>query len=304
MQVEAGAPLVVLRRDGAPGSRDRGEPLDLSAICATGDGDDPVYQRLQRFLLGYDLDEASVRRTIEEYRRYRATKPVATTLDPEEQDALELFVDIGLLYRPAPDLPSNIDDDDPPEELSSPQERLLAYLASLDPDRSSLPGGYRRRLRRVLARYGVPGLERTPALEEALLWMFRSLGRFEETALVVATILESRLAATSADATAVSPVGDGGTDTSAGKRLRALLVRVAGVAELRQQTVADLARELRFRYFEEPVLELAFRAVYEDTDRMLDALRARSRGFTARKLDRSGRLLSPTAACPASATLR
>ena len=89
-----------------------------------------------------------------------------------------------------------------------------------------------------------------------------------------ATILESRLAATSADATAVSPVGDGGTDTAAGKRLRALLVRVAGVAELRQQTVADLARELRFRYFEEPVLELAFRAVYEDTDRMLDALRA------------------------------
>ena len=67
-------------------------------------------------------------------------------------------------------------------------------------------------------------------------------------------------------ATDVSPPGAGGdrvADSAAAQHLRALLLRVAGAAELRQQTVADLARELRFRYFEEPVLELAFRAVYD-----------------------------------------
>ena len=280
MQVEAGAPLVVLRPVERPSGRSwASEPVDLSAMCVDGDGDEPPYQRLRPYLLGYDLEESSVRRLLEEYRKFRASRPVSRALDPEEEDALALFVDIGLLFRPAPDLADNVQGDEPPEESSpSTQEHLLTYLASLDPDRSRLPAGYRRRLRRALARYGVDSLERTPALEEALLWMFRSLRRFEETAEVVTTILQSRLVAAAATAgadvaSAGPPGGDRVADSAAAQQLRALLLRVAGAAELRQQTVADLARELRFRYFEEPVLEQAFRAVYTETDRLLDALR-------------------------------
>ena len=288
MQVEAGAPLVVLRPVERPSGRSwTSEPVDLSAICVDGDGDEPPYQRLRPYLLGYDLDESSVRRLLEEYRKFRASRPVSRALDPEEEDALGLFVDIGLLFRPAPDVADNVQGDEPPEESSpSTQEHLLTYLAFLDPDRSRLPGGYRRRLRRALARYGVDSLERTPALEEALLWMFRSLRRFEETAEVVTTILQSRLLAAAATAGADvasdgqlggqpggQPGGDRVADSAAAQQLRALLLRVAGAAELRQQTVADLARELRFRYFEEPVLEQAFRAVYTEIDRLLDALR-------------------------------
>ena len=280
MQVEAGAPLVVLRPVERPSGRSwASEPVDLSAMCVDGDGDEPPYQRLRPYLLGYDLEESSVRRLLEEYRKFRASKPVSRAPDPEEEDALALFVDIGLLFRPAPDLADNVQGDEPPEESSpSTQEHLLTYLASLDPDRSRLPAGYRRRLRRALARYGVDSLERTPALEEALLWMFRSLRRFEETAEVVTTILQSRLVAAAATAGAdVASAGPSGgdrvADSAAAQQLRALLLRVAGAAELRQQTVADLARELRFRYFEEPVLEQAFRAVYTETDRLLDALR-------------------------------
>ncbi len=281
MQVEAGAPLVWLQpveRPGGPGWTS--EPLDLSMMCAGRDGDEPVYPRLRSYLLGYDLDQPAARRVLDRYRRDRAAKPAGRALDEEEADALELFVDIGLLYRPTPDLLDNIENDDPSEDLSSTQEHLLTYLASLDPDRSQLPAGYRRRLLRALERYGVRSLDRTPALEEALLRMFRSFRRFEETAQVVTAILGSRLAKTTVTANddAVAAANDGSPDLAADQALRTLLLRVAGAAELRQQTVADLARELRFRYFEEPVLELAFRTVYADTDRLLDALKEDPQG--------------------------
>jgi len=299
MQVEAGALLVSLQPTERPSERAwMSDPLDLSAMCVVGDGDDPPYRRLRPYLLGYDLDQPSVRRSLDRYRRQRAATPAGGEIDPDEADALELFVDVGLLYRPTPDLLDNLDSDDPPEELSSTQEHLLTYLATLDPDRSRLPAGYRRRLLRALARYGVDSLDRTPALEEALLWMFRSFRRFEDTAQVVTAILESRLAARSdAPADGAAPNADSGTVSGTGTgtggapsdgtapnadsglsvlaadgALRNLLLRVAGAAELRQQTVADLARELRFQYYEEPVLEEAFRAVYAGTDRLLDAL--------------------------------
>ena len=128
MQVEAGAPLVWLQPVEEPaGHAWTSEPVDLSLMCA-GDGDAPVYPRLRSYLLGYDLDQPAVRRSLDRYRRERAAKPPGRGLDEEEADALELFVDIGLLYRPAPDLLDNIESDDPPEELSSTQEQLLTYL--------------------------------------------------------------------------------------------------------------------------------------------------------------------------------
>ena len=51
------------------------------------------------------------------------------------------------------------------------------------------------RLETALARYGVHGLERTPELDAAVVWMFRSFARVSELVPVVMSILERRLRA-------------------------------------------------------------------------------------------------------------
>src|SRR5207248_933245 len=105
-----------------------------------------------------------------------------------EDSLIDLFTDVGSLYRPRSET-------EPEDALAAggTQEHLLAYLQWLDADRAGLPTGYRRRLETALRRYGVPGLDRTPELEEAVVWMFRSFRRVDELAPVVTSILERRL---------------------------------------------------------------------------------------------------------------
>ena len=76
-----------------------------------------------------------------------------------------------------------------------------------------------------------------------MLWMFRSFSRVPEAAPYVAAILERRLA----QATTRVP--------SADRETRQRLERLAAAAEGRQQLVADLARDVLFHWFDEPVLD-------------------------------------------------
>ena len=75
-----------------------------------------------------------------------------------------------------------------------------------------------------------------------MLWMFRSFSRVPAAAPYVAAILQRRLAHVSQ----LAPVADLAT--------RQRLERLAAAAEGRQQLVADLARDVLFHCFDEPVL--------------------------------------------------
>ena len=77
--------------------------------------------------------------------------------------------------------------------VTSAREYLLGYLQWLDPDRVGLPEPVRRRLARVLARYGVTDLRRSPALEQAVVLFFGSQARLPQLAGAVTGILERRL---------------------------------------------------------------------------------------------------------------
>ena len=57
-------------------------------------------------------------------------------------------------------------------ELGSPQEHLHAFLRSLDAEAEGLPDRFVAHLERALAHYGVDGLERTAALEDAAYRLF------------------------------------------------------------------------------------------------------------------------------------
>ncbi|TMS00285.1 carboxyl transferase domain-containing protein [Nonomuraea basaltis] len=202
-----------------------------------------AYDALCGCLLGFDLDP----------REIGLPEPVEAPDDPEllacEEAFLDLFADVSGLYRPLPE----------PEEpeSASAQEYILSYLQWLDPDRAGLPPAFRARLERVLARYGVSGLERTPWLEEAVVWMFRSFRRAHDLVPAVAAVLERRLRHRGL------PPPD-----------RALMDRLAVAAQVRHSVVADLARDVRFHYFDEPQHERALAAVYAEMESHLDALAA------------------------------
>ncbi len=96
---------------------------------------------------------------------------------------------------------------------------------------------------RALARYGVRSLERTPELEAAVMWLFRSFARLAELHGVVIAILQRRL-----EHRARCVVGPA----------EARPARPAGRAtQGRQQAVADLARDMLFHFFDEPSMEAA-----------------------------------------------
>jgi acetyl/propionyl-CoA carboxylase alpha subunit/acetyl-CoA carboxylase carboxyltransferase component len=261
-QVGVGAPLLRIRAS-APAEAGSAAvaALDLTGMEARPTPGTPpcerVFGSLRAYLLGYDLDPAALRRLLVEQRRLGEVSPPA---DPGllacEDGLLDLFAEVGALYRPRTET-------QPDDTLTaaSTQEYLLAFLQWLDPDRAGLPDAYRVRLEAALARYGVESLQRTPELDAAVVWMFRSFSRVGQLAPVVASILERRLRA-----------GDE-LARQADDDMRARLNRLASAAQGRYQDIADLARDVRFRYFDEPVLEALVEAEYDATEAALDAAR-------------------------------
>jgi acetyl/propionyl-CoA carboxylase alpha subunit/acetyl-CoA carboxylase carboxyltransferase component len=255
-QVVAGAPLMRIRATPPDDScLQPSTEADLSALSVPEPvGDQPcaqVFAALSNYLLGYDLDPVTVDGLLARQRALAETVPPD---DPDlvrcEDGLLDLFADVGSLYRPRTD-----------PAFAETQEYLLSYLQWLDPERAGLPDRYRERLRTALRRYGVTGFERTPALEAAVVWMYRSFSRVRELAPAVVAILQRRLRHCSA-LTAVTPAA----------QLRARLDRLAAAAQGRQQAVADLARDVRFRFLDEPLLAALLEAEYAEVDAHLAML--------------------------------
>jgi acetyl/propionyl-CoA carboxylase alpha subunit/acetyl-CoA carboxylase carboxyltransferase component len=260
-QVGAGAPILHIRASEAAAGPVAGPgTLDLSGLEARPAAGTPpcerVFGSLRNYLLGYDLDPATLKRLLVEQRRLGEVSPPA---DPGllrcEDALLDLFAEVGALYRPRTET-------QPEDALtaSSTQEYLLAFLQWLDPERAGLPAAYRSRLEAALARYGVAGLDRTPDLDAAVVWMFRSFSRVGELAPVVTSILERRLRAGAVLA------------RRADEDMRARLDRLATATQGRQQGIAGLARDVRFHYFDEPVLEALVSREYVETEQVLDTL--------------------------------
>ncbi|MGE5696011.1 MAG: carboxyl transferase domain-containing protein, partial [Candidatus Sericytochromatia bacterium] len=258
VQVEAGAPIVRI----ATADADQGMPAGAVSIAGLTDSEpadtapaEQVYEALRSYLLGYDLDPGSVQTMLA--RQHELSETAAAT-DPDllrcEDELLDVFTDISSLYRPRGETDSE-------EALftGSTQEYLLSYLQWLDADRADLPSSFRRRLEQALQRYGVRGLDRTPALEDAVVWMFRSFKRVAELVPAVTAILERRLRH-------LSELGH-----LADEQMRARLDRLAAI-QGRQQVVADLARDVRFHYFDEPLLAVTVAEEYARVQGDLDAL--------------------------------
>ena len=222
--VEAGRPLLSVEPlEDAPAAG-QGDRIGFAAAEATADGLD----RLRWLVLGYDLPDADVRQIVD---GLLAAQPDLA----REHALLELYADVRALNRPHPDPGSEA------AAMGSPQEHLHEFLHSLDPAAEGLPERFIAHLERAVSHYGIDGLERTAALEDAGYRLFLSQQRAAAARGAVQAILTRRLE----------------QDEPAGEPLRAVLDRLEGTLAQREPALAELARELRWRACDEPLVETA-----------------------------------------------
>ena len=215
-----------------------------------------VLEELRHLMLGADIHPSESRKLVEEYTRLRGSLPSGHgELLRSEDEILNVFVDLSALFRrqAAPE------DQEDAGRLSS-REYLLTYLRTMESRGNALPASFLEKLRRALCHYGDDSLDPTPSLQGRLLMIFMAHQRFEQQVPAIAAILERRLA------TAEELAGQAGQDFSF------LLDRLSAISEGRSAVLNDLAREIKYRYFDFPAFEQSRRAVYAEMDGHLDHL--------------------------------
>ncbi len=190
-------------------------------------------------------------------------------LIPGEHRLLSMFAELSALSRAR-----QREDDADAELLHSPQEHLHLWLRSLDVEAEGLPESFVAQLRRALGHYGIDGLERTPALEVACHRLFLAQQRAPAARAAIIATLDRRLE----DADQLA--GHVGED------FREILDRLVVALEGQDQIVADLAREVRFSYFDERVIAAARERVYAEICAATGGPRRRSAAPRARPADR------------------
>ncbi|MBV9832174.1 MAG: fused acetyl/propionyl-CoA carboxylase subunit alpha/methylmalonyl-CoA decarboxylase subunit alpha, partial [Marmoricola sp.] len=241
-QVETGAALIKLEQLGEAVEESAGETgpaLDLPA----DDGVDQQTRRararaaLSAVVLGYDVPPEDQDAALSEYLAVRdCADDDAVTAD--EVSLLETFTDLAELTRNRP-----VDEDRQSElRVHSSREHFHTFLQSFDVDRGGLPETFRARLTRVLRHYGVDSLERTPELEGAVFRIFLAQQRTTPEVALVSALLGSWSRET-------PPTG------RLAVRAREVLERLGRVPQSRYPAVGDLARSVRFRWFDQPAVD-------------------------------------------------
>jgi acetyl/propionyl-CoA carboxylase alpha subunit/acetyl-CoA carboxylase carboxyltransferase component len=213
-------------------------------------------RRLEWLVLGYDVGAGEVEGIVADLHGECAD---ALACDPEllagEHRLLAMFADVRALSRP------RHDEADPETPwLRSPQEHLNAWLGSLDAEAEALPAAFVDLLRAALAHYAITDLDRTPALEEACYRLYLAQERAQTARAAIVAILDRRLEQAAPLAGSISA------------DFREALDHLVAATDARDAVVADLAREVRYRYFDEPVIAAARERVYAEMEAHVAAL--------------------------------
>jgi acetyl/propionyl-CoA carboxylase alpha subunit/acetyl-CoA carboxylase carboxyltransferase component len=246
-QVQAGAPLLRLEpveEEGEGAAAAAGDRLTFDDVV-TPKVDDPraraleALETLRSFLAGFDLTATEARNVFDAYLhdpiRRDAQRP---ELFRGELAALATFADLSELSRTRRE-GDTIDAD------RSSREHFRVYLRSLDVEREGLPEWFRAALQRALSHYGIADLENTPQLHDALHCIVIAHERAPSHVPVVLGLLEGLAA--EADCL-VDPLRH---------ELRQLLDRLIVATQRRFPVVGNLARSIRYRCFDQPLIQKA-----------------------------------------------
>ncbi|MGB8918581.1 MAG: carboxyl transferase domain-containing protein [Candidatus Sulfotelmatobacter sp.] len=273
VQVDTGAPL--LQIDPAAGD-DRvadAERVVFGASLASDRSREATQSNCRRSLdelrqlaLGFDVESKHTARLLAEWSQ---DCPVdSDEIGRREDEILNIFVDICSLFQREPEVNHRASAEEP-----SAEAYLFSYLRMLETRGHGLPPAFVSALQRALAHYGVQTLVRSPELEESLFWIYKAHQRIEQQIALVAGVLERRLRCIQ---TLLSRADDS---------FRTLLDRMSTLTNGLFPAVTDLAREVRYRYFDQPQFERARKQVYEQMEGHLAYLAANPRAA-----DRSERL--------------
>ena len=252
VQVDTGAPLLQIEPDAAGDTVSSAESVVFGASLdpgAEGDGSShrQSLEELRQLMLGFDVDPKQSARLLAEWTK---NGPVGNDETRESEDVvLNIFVDICSLFQREPQVNHRASGEEP-----SAEAYLFSYLRMLDTCGEGLPPAFVSALQRALAYYGVRSLDRSPELEESLLWIYKSHQRVEQQIALVLGVLERRLRR--ADAPALQ----------AEESFRTLLDRMILMTNGFFPAVSDLAREVRYRYFDQPLFERARKQVYDQVE--------------------------------------
>jgi acetyl/propionyl-CoA carboxylase alpha subunit/acetyl-CoA carboxylase carboxyltransferase component len=258
VQVDTGAPLLQIDPDAS------GETLSTAQEVVFGgsrsgnaDADDSrcgqSLEELRQLMLGFDVDPKQSAHLLAEWSKDGRVE--SDEIRECEALALSIFVDIRSLFQREPMVNHRASGEEPSAEVY-----LFSYLRMLDTRGEGLPPAFVSALQRALAHYGVRTLDRSPELEESLLWIYKSHQRVEQQIALVLGVLERRLRR--ADA------------LEADESFRTLLDRLISVTNGLFPAVSDLAREVRYRYFDQPLFERARQQVYDQVEDHLAYLAA------------------------------
>jgi acetyl/propionyl-CoA carboxylase alpha subunit/acetyl-CoA carboxylase carboxyltransferase component len=254
VQVDTGAPL--LQIDPVAGGdtiADAERVVFGASLVSNANGQAPQSTRrqsldeLRQLMLGFDVDPKHTARLLAEGSK---DSPVdGDEIRQGEDEILNIFVDICSLFQREPEVNHRASGEEPTAEAY-----LFSYLRMLETRGQGLPPAFVSALQRSLAHYGVRTLERSPELEESLLWIYKSHQRMEQQIAPVVGVLERRLQRVQQ----LSPQGE--------ESLRTLLDRMASMTNGLFPAVTDLAREVHYRYFDQPLFERARKQVYDEVE--------------------------------------
>ena len=244
-QVETGSALIKLEALGEEEEEtvaDAGPALDLPAAdesAAPAVRGQRALTALTAVVLGYDVPPEDQDAALSQYLSLRdQVRAEGESVVAGELSLLSIFADLAELSRNRP-----VDEDRHTElRVHSSREHFHTFLQSLDADRGGLPEQFRERLCRVLAHYGVNDLERTPAMEEAVFRIFLAQQRSTPEVALVSAILGCWIDETPPSGALIGPA-------------RLLLERLGRVTQLRFPVIGDLARSVRFRWFDQPAVD-------------------------------------------------
>lgn len=257
VQVNTGAPLFQIEAvcdDKATPSRDRVRfgasfPTDKKEEAPASRCSENLEQ-LRQLMLGFDLDPIHCAR---QFLAWSQNCPAdSEEIRKCEDNILNIFTDICSLFQREPEVLHQR-----PGEEPSAEACLFTYLRMPSADGEALPHYFVDALRRALAHYGVTALDGSAKLKESLLWICKSHERMEQQATCIVDILGRRMRHVKA------------AKSQGGGSLRSLLDRIITITQEPYPAVSELARELRYRYFDQPSFERSRNRIYEDAENNL-----------------------------------
>ena len=260
-QVDAGAALLRFDQAGETASAQAAPRVQFRTQPRSEDAN-PRTEALARLgelralITGHDVSADRARMLLAEYDALRGSLPFD---DPELVDAelglLDTFADICEISRPRP----TEEEEEADEGVHSPREHFHSFLHSLDADVEALPESFRDKLVRALRNYDVTSLEPGPELEEAVYRLFLALQRMENQVPVITALLGRWLTADEVPSASTSALGE-------------VLERLIVATQVRYPVIGDIARNLRFRLFDEPQIRQAREQIYDHVRESLQYL--------------------------------